>query len=431
MSSSLRRSIVRSLVAVLLPLAARAQDTTQKGVRIGLTYDPGTRPGVLVLPVTGAAGDSVGAIVRRDLDFGDRVTVLDAAVAGAPMVGQGLDYALVAKLGAAAALQMTVTAGALHVALHDVAQRRVVQVRDFPLAAQPLSARWRLEVHGASDEVERWVTGIRGIASTRVLYVQGKQLWSIDSDGANAEAVTTQGAVLSPAWHRDGRHVAYSMFGAAGTQIVVRDLGAGTARTLSATPGGLNITPVFSPDGATLLYAHGEEEGTDLFATSALAPGAARRVPVGHGTDNVSPSFSPDGRRVSFTSGRSGHPEVYIMDVDGTDAELLTTYTFGEQSYRSNPDWSPDGRTIAFQSQIAGRFQVMTITLRDRSMKQLTSEGANEDPSWAPDGRHLVLASTRTGSKQLFVLDVESGRVRQLTHAGGARLPAWSPPLVP
>jgi TolB protein len=68
----------------------------------------------------------------------------------------------------------------------------------------------------------------------------------------------------------------------------------------------------------------------------------------------------------------------------------------------------------------------MTISLRDRSMKQLTSEGINEDPAWAPDGRHLVFTSTRTGTKQLFVLDAETGRARQLTRSGGARLAAWS-----
>jgi TolB protein len=152
----------------------------------------------------------------------------------------------------------------------------------------------------------------------------------------------------------------------------------------------------------------------------------ARRITVARGTINVSPTFSPDGRRLAFTSSRSGHPEVYVMDADGTNAELLTPYVFGEQSYQSNPDWSPDGRMVAYQSQIAGRFQVKTINLRDRTTRQLTSEGQNEDPSWAPDGRHLVFASSRTGVRELWVIDVENGRARQLTRGPGARLPAWS-----
>jgi TolB protein len=68
----------------------------------------------------------------------------------------------------------------------------------------------------------------------------------------------------------------------------------------------------------------------------------------------------------------------------------------------------------------------MTINLRDRGIRQLTSDGINEDPSWAPDSRHLVFTSSRSGVKQLFVVDVETGRTRQLTRAGGSRLSAWS-----
>lgn len=428
-TAAIAAACAATLVASTSP--AGAQDSTGRpGVRIGLTYGGAGKPGVAVLGVTGVSGDSVAAIVRRDLDYGDRVAIVDVSTVDA--ISAALDaptpnYALLAKLGVAAVVRPTLVAAGVHVALYDVGGKRLAQARDFPLAAPALGPDWRMSLHAVSDAVEGWITGMRGIAATRVLYVSEGRVMVVDSDGANARAVSDRGPALSPAWHPNGRLIAYSAFGPGGTEIVVRDIAGGAPRTLRATPGGLNITPEFAPDG-TIIYAHGEENGTDLVATS-IDGGQTRRVTVGRGTDNVSPTISPDGRRVAFTSGRPGHPEVYITDADGTNAELLTPYSFGDQSYRSNPDWSPDGRVIAFQSQLGGRFQVMTISLRDRSVKQLTTEAANEDPSWAPDSRHLVFTSNRGGTRQLWVLDAESGRARQLTHGAVARLPAWSPTL--
>jgi TolB protein len=407
---------------------ALAQDTT-RGVHIGLRYTPGTKPGVLVLPILGVGGDSARAIIQRDLDYGDRVQIIALTDAGDSGVAiAGVNYPLVDKLGAAAVVQAFLGPGSLHVILHDVAGRRVAQVRDFALPAAINSPDWRLAIHVASDELEQWITGARGVAATRIAFARDGQIYIIDSDGAETRAVTPRGAdPLSPAWHASGRYLTYSAFTPRGTtQIVIQDLTTGTTRALAATPGGLNITPLFSPDGNTIAYGHGEENGTDLFIAPAFSSGPARRITVGRGTDNTQPTFSPDGRRIAFTSGRSGHPEVYITDIDGTDPELLTPYEFGDDYYRSSPDWSPDGRVIAYQSRVSGQFQVMTINLRDRGIKQLTSDGVNEDPSWAPDSRHVVFTSNRSGVKQLWVLDVESSRTRQLTFGAAARLAAWS-----
>ena len=425
-----RTLLLAALTPLLVVPVLAAQDTTaQRGVRIGLTYQPGTRPGVVVLPVNGANGDSVRAILQRDLGFGDRVEIIGgegSTVADvARQQGSTMNYPLWKQLGALAIVQATVTANGVRVAVHDVAAAGVLNARDFTLPSTGLSDAWRMALHGVSDEIERWITGTRGAAQTRVAFIRGGRVYVVDSDGHGERVITDAGTALSPAWHPSGRSIAYSTFGPRGTQIVVRDVQGGNSRVASARAG-LNITPEFSPDGALLVWAHGEESGADLVAAQYPGGGDARRITIGRGSDNVSPSFSPDGRRLAFTSNRAGHPEIYTADVDGANVELLTTYLAGDQSYRSNPAWSPDGRVVAFQSQVAGRFQIMTISLRDRSMKQLTSEGINEDPAWAPDGRHLVFTSTRTGTKQLFVLDVETGRARQLTRSGGARLAAWS-----
>lgn len=414
------------LVAVatlgLVPVRTQAQE--QQGVRIGLTYAAGTRPGLYVLPMRGTHVDSIRAIITRDIDFGDRVSVI-APDSGTPPSGQ-LNYPLYARLGAAAILQLTSNAGGgLHVVLHEVGAGRVMNTRDFPLAAPALSSEWRAALHAVSDEVERWVTGVAGIASTRVLFVRGGTLWQVDSDGANAAQVAGVGSALGPVWHPSGTSVAYTEMLDDGTRVVVRDLVRGTARRFTVDPGS-NSSPAFSPDGRTLVFSSGSD-GTDLFSASLDGSSAPYRVTVGRGTTNSQPTFAPDGRRIAFTTSRLGRPEIYITDSDGANPELLTTSGFGDQLYRADPSWSPDGRYVAFSTQIEGRFQIATIGLRDRAVKQHTIDGVNEDPAWAPDARHLVFTSSRTGSKQLWVLDTESGRLRQLTRGPASRMAAWSP----
>ena len=341
-----------------------------------------------------------------------------------------LKYPLYAGLGAVAMVQATMTAGGVHVAVHDVTTQRVARVKDFPLLDVPLSGAWRMQLHRMSDAIEFWVTGDRAIAATRILFSSGGRIWQIDSDGTNPTVVAGgDGLALYPSWHPRATHIAYTAMTDDGTKIVIREIG-GAARTLRATAGSMNSTPVFSPDGATILYSHGLENGTDLYAISAFAMEPPRRVTVSRGMDAMSPSFSPDGRRIVYVSNRPGHPELYLSDADGTNSELLTTFNFGDQSNRTDPSWSPDGRLIAFQAEKERRFQIHTINPRDRSIRQYTNEAVNEDPSWAPDSRHIVFTSNRSGSNQLWVLDTESNRVRQLTRAaGGAKAGAWSPML--
>lgn len=177
----------------------------------------------------------------------------------------------------------------------------------------------------------------------------------------------------------------------------------------------------------------------------------------------------PFDARVAFISTRSGHKELWLMDVDGHSPLRLTDH----RSLVLNPDFSPTGKELLFTSyragnpdlyrkeiftgsearistykglNIAGRYapdnSALALTLSrdgDPELYLLSREGAlrkrltnsfgiDVDPSWSPDGRQLAFVSSRLGSPQIFILDVTSGATRRLTANGKYdATPAWSP----
>ncbi len=413
--------------ALLTPAGAGAQER-QPGVTLTLEYQPGRRIAIMVLPIMGASGDSIKTILERDLDYSDRFQHVPAI--SAPEPGQPLNYPLFARAGAAGVVQaQLLPSGWLRVLLHDVTGKKVLQQGDFPLPSAMDTDNWRLGVHTVADQIEEWVTGQKGIAATRIAFVREGRIWVVDSDGANARAVTPRG--MSPAWHPSGRYLVYHVIDDDRHRLVVTDVVTGAQRTLTNEKGSLDNMARISPDGRQVVFSRSVEATagqTDLFVMP-FDGGRASRITVARGSINMVPSWSPDGRRLSFQSDRSGRNEIYIADADGTNVSLLTADAFGERNNRADPSWSPDGRLVAYSSDVGGTRQILTINLRDRAIRQVTSDGRNNAPTWAPDGRHLVFSSTRGGTEQLWVVDIETARMRQLTRGSSARLAHWSPRL--
>lgn len=416
-----------ALAALVLARGAAAQDTTKayEGVRVGINYTPGARPGLVVIPGPGL--DSVRAIVRRDLDYSDRFEMIQMADPGGAGTAAGpINYGLFKALGADFAVELLPDQGGrTTVRLHDVGRALLANQQSVALPA-PTDANFRLAVHVLSDEIVRWATGTPGIAATRILYVQNERVWQMDSDGAAARPLTPDGQIaLSPAWSPDGRRMAFTKLVQGRGGVFIQTIATGEVQQLPGTDVGLNITPMFAPDGQHLVYARSDEKGTDIFVAT-LGSRAPQRLTVGRFSDNLSATYSPDGRRIAFISTRAGPPQLYVMGADGTDQELFAPFDFGVTGPSYAPEWAPDGSSVVFHREVSGTPQIFVLTVAGRKLRQITSMGRNEDATWAPDSRHLCFVSDRTGARQLWVIDTETGRNRQLSTPGWARLPAWS-----
>ena len=420
----MRRLLV--LFPLLLAAPLSAQDSTvREGVRVGVDYVPGTRPGLVVLPAAGL--DSLRAMVRRDLDYSDRFEMIQVDDAPPGDTGAGaVNYGIYKTLGAQLAVELVQAPGGVTARLHDLnaAKVRSQQTVGLPAGTDP---GYRLEVHRLADEIARWASGTPGIAASRFLFVSGGRVYQVDSDGANLVPLTPAGITsLSPVWSPDGQRFAYTRLEGGRGGVLVQPLAGGAGQVAPGPSTGLNITPGFAPDGRTLAYAHSDESGTDIYTANVADRCCAQRLTVGRYADNLSPTFSPDGRRIAFVSTRAGPPQIYVMAADGTDQELLAPFDYGATGPSNAPEWSPDGANVVFHRDVSRSPQLFLVDVAGRRVRQLTSAGRNEDPTWAPDGRHIAFISDRSGQRQIWIIDMETGRVRQLQTPGAARLPSWS-----
>jgi TolB protein len=448
----IRSGLLVAVGTACLATSVAAQDTipVEGGVRIGITYTPGLRPGMLVLggPHSDAL-DSMRAMLRRDFDYSDRFELIylpegDSLLLGLSAVPEGapdptsssaasgsfyVNYSLYAALGAdyAVGLLPSNDSATVAVTLYDVKGETERERLRMPWG-DPTDGGFRMSVHRMADALVTLASGEPGSAATRVMFLSNRRLYWVDSDGEELEVVSApEDTVFSSAWGPGASQIVYSVLAGGRGRIVVADAQTRRRRIVAPTMSELNISPAISPDGEYVAFARISEEGSDIFRYNLRRDCCLERLTVGRFSDNLSPTFSPDGRRIAFVSTRAGGTQIYVMASDGTQQELFAPFDYGVTGNSYAPDWSPDGMRIVFHRDVAGSPQLFMMDVRTRVVQQLTSAGRNEDATWAPDGRHIAFVSDRTGRRQIWVIDVETGRVRQLTRVGDARLPAWSP----
>lgn len=148
-----------------------------------------------------------------------------------------------------------------------------------------------------------------------------------------------------------------------------------------------------------------------------------KQIPTGVGL-NASPAISPDGTQVAFAGSQNGNSDIYLIGANGGNLRRLTT----TRALEAAPDWSPTGRQILYTSDQTGLPQIWLMEAEGTSPHQFTFAGNwNDEGAWSPDGARIAFACRNEGDFNICVMDVATGRTVQLTAEGSNSHPAWSP----
>lgn len=416
------------LLALLLSLSSQLRAELTIEITQGIS-DP-TPIAVVPFGGTGAGEEDVAAIVAADLQRSGlfrpipKKDMLSLPTNEAQIFFRdwrilGANYIVIGSL------QRTVAGYTLNYELFDVISQKKV----FRKLTSGSEFSLRDIAHAASDAIYESITGIRGVFSTKILYIEDLRsgpkryrLVKADADGARAQVIfSSSEPLMSPSWSSDGKHVAYVSFETSRPAVFRQNLLTGAREQLTNFKG-LNGAPSWSPDDSSMALVLSKDGNPEIY-TLDLASRKLTRI-TRHFSIDTEPNWTADGKGIIFTSNRGGSPQIYQVGLASGRVERLTF----EGDYNSRPRVSPDGKSLVMVHRYEGVYHIAWQDIASGDMRILTETWLDESPTIAPNGAMLLYATQHNNKGVLAAVSMDAGvKFRLPSKQGDVREPAWSP----
>jgi TolB protein len=312
--------------------------------------------------------------------------------------------------------------------IYDIQKKR--KIRSSKVFGLPNQLRQL--AHYTSDGIYESIAGIKGIASTKLLYVNEiksgdiksrYRLMLADSDGANEQTLLSSSEpIISPSWSPDGKKVAYVSFETGLANVFIQNISTGKRNSVLSKNTQIS-SPSWSPDGKYLSLTLYQDGNAEIYILR-LRDKTLTRMTNQFAIDTES-SWSPKGNKILFTSGRSGSPQIYELDLRRLNSKAKRI-TF-EGSYNAKASYLPNEEGIIFVNRSGdGLFHIALKYKKENFIRILTEAKMDESPSVAPNGNMVIYGITEEDQSMLAGFSLSGASFKLPASQGEVREPAWS-----
>ena len=287
-------------------------------------------------------------------------------------------------------------------------------------------ASLRRQAHFFANDIVQAIQNTKGIGLTKIAYKSqapngNGEIYVADFDGFGAQAVTSDSAIVAkPAWVPGRMALYYTSYARDNPDIFYHSLTTGQRRIIAGYSG-LNTSAAVSPDGSKVAMILSKSGSPNVWTCNADGTNLKRLTT---GIEDSSPCWSPDGNWICFATKKSERRRLAKVPADGGAVQYLNT---SGVSSPTEPDWSPDGKWIAFTRQAGAEFDICVLPADGTMGPTVLVTGQN--PSWSPNSRTLIYNHGAPGRQTLSVLDVFTKQYKDCHRAltlGSNSQPAWA-----